>query len=145
MIEVRRLTASETWPLRQSQLRPHQTVQEMRYPGDDADATRHFGAWSDAELVGIASLYQEPLPEKPAVTGWRLRGMAVLPSQRRAGVGAKLVEACLDHARREGGGLIWCNARENALAFYASLGFTSLRGPFDLPGIGPHFLLIRDL
>lgn len=145
MIEVRSLAASETWPLRQSQLRPHQTVSEMLYPGDLDDTTRHFGAFSSPELVGIASLYRETLPERPAVLGWRLRGMAVLPNHRRSRIGATLVDACLAHARSEGGGLLWCNARENALAFYGRLGFTSLKGPFEIPGIGPHFLLILPL
>ncbi len=117
----------------------------MFFPGDDGAETIHFGAWESGALVGIASLYPEALTERPARAGWRLRGMAVEPALRRQGVGAELVRSCAQHARRKNGEILWCNARENALAFYGSLGFETIRGPFDIPGIGPHFLLSLEL
>jgi predicted GNAT family N-acyltransferase len=117
----------------------------MIYPGDDLSETRHFGAWQAGTLVGIASLYKEALPERPGAQGWRLRGMAVEENLRRGGTGRRLVEACIAHGKSHGGGVLWCNARENALAFYRSLGFETLRGPYDIPGIGPHFLLALPL
>lgn len=117
----------------------------MNYPGDDAPTTRHFSAWDGKGIVGIASLYQENFEGEPQASGWRLRGMAVLPTVRRAGVGAKLVDQCLAHIREQRGALLWCNAREGALSFYRALHFGTVRGPFDIPGIGPHFLLLRRL
>jgi GNAT superfamily N-acetyltransferase len=139
------IEASATWPLRQSILRPHQPLSEMEYPGDEAPSTRHFGAWKDERLMGIASLYREDLCDRPRVRGWRLRGMAVVPESRRLGVGASLVQACAAHAGSEGGELLWCNAREGALAFYRRLGFETLKGPFEIPGIGTHFVLTLPL
>lgn len=145
MLEVRAIAASETWALRQAILRPHQSIAEMAFPGDDAPLTRHFGAFGEAGLVGIASVYREDLPERPGLAGWRLRAMAVKPEGRMRGTGASLVGACLECARSSGGKILWCNARENAMGFYSALGFECVRGPFDIPGIGPHFLLTLPL
>jgi GNAT superfamily N-acetyltransferase len=144
-MKIEAIPSSKTWALRQSVLRPHQTLSEMQYPGDEDESSRHFGAWEDKTLLGIASLYKEALPEIPGTLGWRLRGMAVAPERRGQGIGAQLVEACIAYARKEGGRVLWCNAREGALPFYLGLKFRSLKGPYDLPGIGPHFLLVLDL
>ncbi|HZT86689.1 MAG TPA: GNAT family N-acetyltransferase [Stellaceae bacterium] len=57
-----------------------------------------FGAFRGARLVGVAGFYVEPGP-KHAHKGV-LWGMYVRPEARGAGVGLKLVEAVLDHARQ---------------------------------------------
>ena len=57
-----------------------------------------FGAFRGAELLGVAGFYVQPGP-KHAHKGM-LWGMYVRPQARGAGVGARLVEAVLDHARR---------------------------------------------
>jgi predicted GNAT family N-acyltransferase len=145
MVGIREIKAGETWALRQEVLRPQQPLSDMQFAGDEAPDTRHFGAWEENELVGIASFYREPLPERPGATAWRLRGMAVSPKKRRSGIGARLLEKGISHCRSHGGKVLWCNARDGALAFYSSFGFKSIKGPFELPGIGPHFLLALDL
>ena len=69
--------------------------------------------------------------------------MATDVAVRGKGYGAALVTACLAHVKREGGAELWCNARVSASEFYTRLGFEVLEGPFELPGIGPHFLMRR--
>src|SRR5262249_51485474 len=81
--------AAETRPLRRSVLRPHQTEAELVYPGDDAPATLHLGAFLGASLVGVASLYREPPAGESGAGDWRLRGMAVAPELRGTGAGAR--------------------------------------------------------
>ena len=144
-MEIRSVPSSATWPLRQQILRPHQPLSEMNFPGDDAPGTRHFGAWDGTQQIGIASLYEEALEGEPQSAAWRLRGMAVLTSRHGRGIGKQLVEHCAEYARKQRGALIWCNAREVALPFYEKLRFECLLGPFEIPGIGAHFLLIRRL
>lgn len=141
MISILPITAAQTWPLRHAILRPHQPLSEARFPGDDDPSTQHFGAVDAGTVVGIASIFAEALPDRPG-PAWRLRGMAVHPDYRRQGLGALLVKACAEQGQRKPGEVLWCNAREVALSFYHGLGFKTLSGPFDLPGIGPHFLLV---
>lgn len=127
-------------------LRPHQPPEAAVYPGDEAPETLHLGLYVGGRQLGVASLYREPPPDAaPGDAGWRLRGMAVDPASQGQGHGAALLRACLEHAAREGGTQVWCNARTTASGFYRSLGFSQRGVAFELPGIGLHHLMWRPL
>jgi GNAT superfamily N-acetyltransferase len=144
---VRAVPAAETRPLRQRILRPNQAVDELVYPGDDAEASLHVaGHAADGALLGVASVFRQS-PEGAADDpgDWRLRGMAVVPEARRTGVGRALLAACEEHARARGGRRLWFNARVDALPFYRALGYEVIGEPYELPGIGPHCFAERRL
>ena len=145
-IVVRPLVAAETRPLRQRILRPGQAAHELVYPGDDDADSLHVGAFEQERLLGVASLLrQSPEAQPPRGGDWRLRGMAVVPEARRRGVGAALLAACEEHARRHGGTRLWFNARVDAMAFYAALGYQAIGEAYELPGIGAHRFAERRL
>lgn len=132
-------------PLRHSVLRPHQTLADCVYPGDDEPDSFHLAAWSGERMVGVASVYRQSEDGSPGGTAWRLRGMATAPEFRGRGIGRRVLTECLDRVRRCGGSELWCNARTTAAGFYEGLGFRA-RGPdFELPGIGPHRVLFHTL
>jgi len=137
----RRISAAETLPLRQRILRPHQRVEDVAFPHDDDDDTLHLGAFVDGTLVGIATVHREPFPGTTDARAWRLRGMATEAHLRRRGCGAKLVAGCVEHAERHGASRFWCTARESAKGFYDALGFVTVGDRFDLPDIGPHYVM----
>jgi len=143
--ELRRIPAAETRYLRHVVLRPHQRPEELVYPGDDAPDTVHLELCVEGRQLGVASLYREPLPGSKSPTEWRLRGMAVLAEEQGKGYGIALLQACIVHAARHGGTRLWCNARTTASGFYRALGFAVEGGEFELPGIGPHYLMWRAL
>ncbi|WP_407761234.1 GNAT family N-acetyltransferase [Archangium sp.] len=143
--ELRPIPAAETRYLRHVVLRPHQRPEELVYPGDDAPDTVHFGLYVGGKQYGVASLYRESQPASRATTEWRLRGMAVLAPDQGRGFGAALLQACIDHAARQGGSRLWCNARTTAAGFYRRLGFAVEGSEFELPGIGPHYVMWRPL
>ena len=138
---VRPITAAETRGLRAAVLRPGQTPAELVYPGDDAARTLHLGAFRDAGLVGIASFYFEAQPSAPGRDAVRLRGMATLPAVRGEGFGTALMEAGIAWARAAGAERIWCNARRSARGFYEKLGLVVEGDVFEIPGIGPHYVM----
>ena len=41
--------------------------------------------------------------------------------------------------------MVWCNARINAVAFYKKEGFKIIGDEFEIPDIGPHFLMAKNL
>ena len=143
--DVRPISAEETRGLRQAILRPHQRPEELVYPGDDDPDTLHLGAYVDGKLVGVASLYREAPPKEEDPGAWRLRGMAVAKDRQKQGLGAALLDACIAHAKGSGGTSLWCNARTTAAGFYTSLGFEVEGDAFELPGIGPHYVMWRAL
>jgi ribosomal protein S18 acetylase RimI-like enzyme len=71
--------------------------------------------------------------------------MATLEEYRGQGIGSRLVEACIEHIRAQGGEWIWCNARTPAVSLYDRHGFRCVGDEFVLPGIGPHYRMVRKL
>jgi ribosomal protein S18 acetylase RimI-like enzyme len=144
-VTIRAVTAAETRPLRHAVLRPHQRPEELVYESDDAPDTLHAAAIEAGEIVGTATIARAPHPGDPGPADWRIRGMATAPAARGRGIGAALLQACLDHARERGGGRVWCNARTPAIALYERAGFAVEGEEFELPDIGPHVVMSRDL
>lgn len=144
-VEIRTLTAAETWPLRLAVLRPDRPLPAAQFPGDDLPSTKHFGAFQGTELVGITSLFLAEMPGHPGRSAFQLRGMATAPEVRGHGFGRALVAASVAFARESGMELIWCNARTSAVEFYRKLGWEIVGGEFDIPDVGPHFRMWRRI
>lgn len=146
MTQVERVDPEVVRPLRQRVLRPHQTVAEQVYDGDDAPLAAHFAVRDGDAVVGIASITPEPFPggprAGPGAGDFRVRGMATDAERGRgSGAGGALLGACVAHARGVGGGRVWCNARTPARGFYERAGFVTVGEEFTMPGIGPHHLM----
>jgi GNAT superfamily N-acetyltransferase len=71
--------------------------------------------------------------------------MATAEGWRGRGVGARVLAAVVDHVSSRGGGLLWCNARLPAVAFYERGGFEVGGDPWDEPHIGPHVAMRRRI
>lgn len=136
---IRSVDPALTRPLRRQVLRPHQTLEELVHPGEEDPRTVFFAALEEGEVVGCAGLFRESPPDRPGLAGaWRLRSMATHPSVRGTGLGGMILQACLDHVRREGGALLWCSARTTAADFYRRHGFEPFSEVYEVPGLGPH-------
>ena len=133
-LTVREVTAAETADLRRAVLRAGRPV---ALPGDDQPAF-HLGVYQAQHLLGTGNVRPEPAPWDLTSAGWRLRGMATADGQRGAGVGRLVLDGLLDHCRRHGGGLLWCNARTPAQRFYERAGLQVIGEPWVDPEIGPH-------
>ena len=142
---VRPITPQLVRQLRHAVLRPFEPPEKIVYHGDDDPDTLHAGAFDGERLVGIASVCREAMPDGREPAAWRLRGMATLPEVRGGGWGRLLLEACFAHIRAHDGRLLWCNARVNALGFYVHLGFYAEGEEFEIPPIGPHYVMTRRL
>lgn len=140
-ILVCQIEAAETRSLRHQVLRPNQPLEACCYPGDDDSNTAHFGAFIKGMLVGIISLYQQAPPQVETAEAWRVRGMATQESLRSRGYGSLLLQTGMNYVKKSGGSFLWCNARESAMPFYKQHNFEVEGNCFELPGIGPHYLM----
>ena len=151
---ARRVPAHVVRPLRTRILRPGWTDRLATYDQDDTVAV-HVAAYraGDAEPHGVGTVYAEPppdanrdeIPQSAYAPGaaWRLRGMATSDEARGSGLGRVVLEACFDAVREAGGRVLWCNARIGAVPFYQRLGLACVGPEFDIPSIGPHFVMWR--
>jgi GNAT superfamily N-acetyltransferase len=143
--EIQGIAAEDTHELRRALLRPHQTPAEMVWPGDDTPDALHVGGFRNNRVVGIATIHRQRLPGSAEHQAWRIRGMAVEHGQRGRGLGAMLLHRCLDHAQSEGARVVWCNARVGAFGFFEHHGFRRRGDPFELPEIGPQYVMYLQL
>jgi predicted GNAT family N-acyltransferase len=142
---IRRVTAAETFPLRQRVLRPHETTDALSTQSNAGEIV-HLAVVEQGAVIGCAMI----MPEQPPWSGaddasWRLRGMATAEDRRGEGIGAAVLDAALEHVKANGGGLVWCSARTPARAFYERAGFVRRGDVWDEPQLGPHVLMQRHV
>ena len=135
---VRRAAREEILPLRHAVLRPGLPLADAWFDGDDAPDTIHAGAFRAGANVACVSLMARPWRD----AGWQLRGMATHPDVRGQRLGARLLRFVEDELR---GALLWCNARVESAGFYAHHGWTVESDEFDIPGVGPHVVMRREV
>ena len=140
--EIRPIPTEETYPLRLKILRPGRPLAAAQF-AEDERAT-HFGYFVDDNLIGIATIFSQPL-QGETQSAFQLRGMAVEEGYQGRGYGEQLVRACCDFAHSQGAQIIWCNARVEASRFYLKQGFVLRGEPFIIPDVGPHYVMWRRL
>ncbi len=144
-IEVRALPLEEILPLRHAVLRAGRPFETARYANDtDSDAC-HLGAYRNGELLAVGSLYVAEMPDRPGIAAIQIRGVATSPEARGTGLGSALMAAAKDFARKKGAQILWCNARVSAAEFYRKLGYEIVSDEFEIPHIGPHYLMMLSL
>jgi ribosomal protein S18 acetylase RimI-like enzyme len=133
---VRPVEPALTRPLRQRVLRPHESLEELA--SHEPPGVHAVGAFAGDELIAVGFVCPDGEPGD-----WRVRGMATAPEYRGRGAGAAILEQLVEHARAQGATRVWCNARTPALGLYERAGFERESDEFEIPGIGPHFLMAR--
>jgi GNAT superfamily N-acetyltransferase len=66
--------------------------------------------------------------------GYALRAMAVSPERQRQGIGTRLLRV----VQAEVDTTLWCNARVDAVGFYARLGWLAVGPVFEIEHHGNH-------
>ncbi len=139
---IKIIPARETRELRQLILRPHQSADELVYPGDEDKDTVHFGLICGDKLAGISSLYKQKMKDSDEPEAWRLRGMATAENFRGIGFGKELMYACIKHIENNKGKLFWCNARTTAEMFYEKFGMRRYGEVFYPEDLGAHIVMM---
>ena len=143
MIEVKEITAQETYNIRQEILRKNIDL-PVQFSGDFDANTFHLGVYEDAILVGISSFMKTSNAAFDSEQ-YQLRGMATIVNARGKGYGRLMLNKAFEILKERGVNLMWCNAREVALDFYVKQGFHMKGKPFDIKGIGIHLVLFKKV
>jgi ribosomal protein S18 acetylase RimI-like enzyme len=135
---VREIPIAATRALRQRILRPHQTLEQLAaHEPPDAFAV---GVFDSGDLIAVGFVAPDGGPGS-----WRIRGMATTPQARGRGAGTAVLDALAAHAIAQGATRLWCNARTPARSLYERAGFRIASDEFELPDIGPHFVMERNI
>jgi|AntRauTorckE6833_2_1112554.scaffolds.fasta_scaffold50435_2 predicted GNAT family N-acyltransferase len=144
-LKILRINASDTFPLRQLLLRPGYSQEECVFDHDDDEQTFHLGAFIENKLVSVASFYFERNPTFEEQYQYRLRGMATHTDFQRKGLSRELLKVAFPIIQQNLCTLVWCNARVQAVGFYQTVGFEKVGEQFDIPTVGPHYLMFKKI
>lgn len=144
MISLKKIAVEETYPLRIDILRNGKAI-NFHFVGDTNKDTIHLGAFLDNRCIGIVTLIPNSHKTFPNILTYQLRGMAVEKSLQKQGVGKFLIAESLRFLR-DGGKceILWCNARIIAIEFYKKMGFSTKGNKFQIPNVGPHYMMFID-
>ena len=137
------VTAADVVDLRTALLLRHRGGSPL-VAGDEHPDACHVAAYRDGKQVGIGSIHPEPMPDGYGTAAWRLHGVTVDHGHRGAGVGALIVERCLDHASGQEASAVWCVAPAGTFSFFERYGFQRFGDPID-DSDGPQYKLFVEL
>ncbi|MDK1473928.1 GNAT family N-acetyltransferase [Streptomyces sp. 549] len=139
----------EIFALRWEVLRPGLPAASAEFAEDAEPGAFHIAAYDGdrPRVLACGSFYPEGFPDPggPGGTGFRIRGMASAAHVRGRGYGAAVLAAGTAQALARGADVVWCNGRTEAGGFYRRHGYRTFGPEFVIPGVGPHFVFVREL
>jgi len=145
MQNIEKITDLETYSVRHAVLRKGKPIETCQFEGDDLVSTCHFGCFIDNDLVGIISIFKKNNGIFAANNQYQIRGMAVLESHQKQGIGELLVKHCEAYCEKLHTDLIWFNARTEAVGFYKKIGYVVVGEAFDIKDVGEHYLMKKSI
>lgn len=140
---IKQVKAEDTYPIRKSVLRKGMTL-SYKMSGDHDDETLHIGLFNSDELVCVAS-FMKAINNNFEGSQYQLRGMASSNAAQGKGYGKTLLTEAEIRLKKRGVDIIWCNARTIALDFYKKLGYQTVGAMFEVPEVGPHYVMFKKL
>ncbi len=144
-IQIREISPQETYVVRHPVLREGRPIEDCRFDGDELSSTYHLGLFDDNVLVGVASLMKHNHVYFSDTNQYQLRGMAVLKSHQGQKLGDVLFAYAETLLKTKSIPLLWFNAREVAVNFYKRNGAKIVGNPFEIDGIGTHYVMFKNL
>ena len=126
MTEIKRITTSETLPIRHKVMRPNKPITYIELPNDEL--ARHYGLFVNGEITSIISIYTE----KNEV---QFRKFATLIEYQGLGYGTMLLNMVIGLLQKEGVSKLWCNARVKKSKFYEQFNLKATDKRFQKDGI----------
>lgn len=142
---IKKISPNETYIVRHPVLRNGKPQESCIFDGDNMETTYHLGIYNDNKLVGVSSFFKSNHYLIYNEFQYQLRGMAILDENQNLGLGKRLLSQGETLLKAQNIEIIWCNAREKAVDFYKRNGYKIIGSPFDIQGIGQHFIMYKIL
>lgn len=147
VLTIRRCAPEELFDLRRRILRFNDPSADVTDPRDHDETALHFGGEVQGRLVACASVYPARSPFHPDVDAYVLRYVATDEAVQGCGFGGRLLLEVEHGVAALGCVELWANARDSALGFYRSEGWSLVEGTEHLsPYTGlPHTQIVKRL
>ena len=143
MIEIKRISAQETYAIRKEVLRRNMPL-PYEFNGDLDKFTFHLGVFKEDKLIAVSS-YMKSSSKNFTGSQYQLRGMATLNEFQGFGAGKLMVEEAFSILAKLKINYLWCNARIIAVKFYKKQGLKIIGESFEIPIVGEHFLMFKKI
>jgi ribosomal protein S18 acetylase RimI-like enzyme len=143
MISIAAIKAEDTYELRKEILRKNMTLSHEMKGDHDSDAL-HLGIYECDKLVCIGSFMKAARTDLSGKQ-YQLRGMATSDNCQGKGYGKSLLQEAEEILKSKDIDIIWCNARVAAIDFYKKNGYRVMSDIFEVPQIGPHYVMFKKL
>ncbi len=145
MVNVRTISPKDTYELRYKVLWPHKTFDQCSLDIDELETTFHVGVEHEGKIVAVGTFLEQIHKEFPHKKQYRLRAMATDPLTRGKGYGKFVIDFAITILQEKKIDLLWCDARLVAVPFYHKLGFKTKGEQYEIPIIGPHYLMYKEI
>ncbi|MDL2410343.1 GNAT family N-acetyltransferase [Rhizobium calliandrae] len=109
----------------------------------------HLAAFIGSEITSVATFLMEDQTEDGSYTAtgdcWRLRAMATHPDHRNRGYSTAVLEHGMRILKQKQAAFLWANGRSTAISFYLRNGFSKIGRERRVPGLAPHYRIVRRL
>lgn len=145
MIEVKPISARETYPVRLQVLRKGLALKDCVFNRDEDINTHHLGLFKDNLLIGVASYMKNTSNFFNITEQYQLRGMAILENHQGKNYGNLLLEKGERILKQLKTDVLWFNAREIAVNFYKRNNYETIGEFFNIEGVGTHIVMFKEL
>ena len=135
-LDVRAVDPAQTRPLRQRVLRPHESLEELA--SHEPPGVHAVGAFDGDELVAVGFVCPDGDPGDGACAGWPPR-----PSPAAAAPAARSSPRSSTRPLAGRDARVVQRAHAGAEPLRAAPASSPSPSEFDIPGIGPHFVMAR--
>jgi predicted GNAT family N-acyltransferase len=143
MIEVKKISASDTYPVRLEVLRKNIPL-PYQFNGDLDPDTFHLGVFKNNQLIAVSS-YMKAENSNFKGSQYQLRGMATLSEHQGLGAGKLMMEKAVAILKEFDINCLWCNARVVAVPFYEKQGLKTFGDKFNIQYVGDHYVMYKYL
>ncbi len=143
MIQIKKITALETYPIRLEVLRKNMLL-PYKFTGDLDVDTFHLGAFKNNKLIAISS-FMKINNKNFKGKQYQLRGMATLNKYQGLGAGKLIMQKAFLILNKLKINCLWCNARIVAVNFYKNNGLQIFGEMFEIKPIGEHYIMFKNL
>lgn len=143
MMEVKKISAQETYPIRLEVLRKNVPL-PYEFNGDFDKDTFHLGVFKNGVLIAVSSYMKSENSNFNGIQ-FQLRGMATLVEFQGIGAGKLMMEKAFEIIKEMDCTCMWCNARVIAVPFYQKLGLQTFGEKFEIKFVGDHYVMFKYL